>query len=315
MLVREARVELVGLLALLGGPLARVLDRERGDDDDDLLGAAAPVGLEDHPPEPGVDRQLREPAAERRERLPVVERGELLQQPDPVADLAPVGRVQEREVGDVAELRRRHLQQHGGEVRAQDLGIGEARARLEVLLLVEPDADSVGDTAAAALALVGGGLRDRLDRQPLDLQPRAVAADPGGAGIDHVADPRHGQRRLGDVRGQHDPARAARLEHALLLARGEPRVEREDLDVGPQPPLQRLGGVADLALAGEEDEHVTRRFAQQLLDGVADRVGLVAVLWERPVAHLDRVGASGHLDHRARRRSGRRSAVGRSSPR
>ena len=42
--------------------------------------------------------------------------------------------------------------------------------------------------------------------------------------------------------------------------------------------------------------------AQQLLDGVADRVGLVAVgilgVLERPVAHLDRVGAPGDLDHR-----------------
>ena len=36
----------------------------------------------------------------------------------------------------------------------------------------------VGDAAAAALALVGAGLADRLDREPLDLQPRAVAADP-----------------------------------------------------------------------------------------------------------------------------------------
>ena len=297
MLVGEAGVELIGLLALLGRALARVLDRQRGGDDDDLLRAAEPVGLEDHPAEPRVDGQLGEPAAERRELLALVERGELLQQADPVADLTPVGRVQEREVGDVAELRRRHLEQHAGQVGAEDLRVGEARALLEVLLVVEPDADPVGDPAAAALALVGRRLRDRLDRQPLDLQPRAVAADPGGAGVDHVADPRHGQRRLRDVRRQHDPARAARLEHAVLLAVRQPRVEREDLHVRPQPALQGLRGVADLALAGEEDEHVAGRLAQQLLDGVADRVGLVAVP-HGPVPHRDRVGAAGDLDDR-----------------
>ena len=63
-LVGEAGVELVGLRLLVGGPLARVLDRERGGDHDDLLRAVPPLGLEDHPAEPRVDRELREPAAE-----------------------------------------------------------------------------------------------------------------------------------------------------------------------------------------------------------------------------------------------------------
>ena len=46
-----------------------------------------------------------------------------------VAHLAAVGRVEEREVLDRRRARRRHLQDHRGEVRAQDLGVGEARAR------------------------------------------------------------------------------------------------------------------------------------------------------------------------------------------
>ncbi len=115
-------------------------------------------------------------------------------------------------------------------------------------------------------------------------------------------DPRHGERRLGDVGREHDPAPAVRLEHTLLLAGREPGVEREHLDVAAQAPGQRLRGVADLALAGEEDEHVARALAHQLLDGVADRVGLVAVrivcVLDRPVADLDRVRAAGHLHHR-----------------
>ena len=36
----------------------------------------------------------------------------------------------------------------------------------------------------------------------------AVPGDPRGAGVDHVPDARHGQRGLGDVGGQHDPAAA-----------------------------------------------------------------------------------------------------------
>ena len=92
------------------------------------------------------------------------------------------------------------------------------------------------------------------------------------------------------------------LEDALLLAGGEPRVERQDVDVGAQPAAERLRGVADLALARQEHEHVPLALAHQLLDGVADRVGLVAVrilrVLDRPVADLDRVGAAGHLDDR-----------------
>ena len=56
------------------------------------------------------------------------------------------------------------------------------------------------------------------------------------------------------------------------------REQRQDLDVGAQPALERVGGVADLALAGQEHEDVAGPLAQQLLDGVADRVGLVGVL-------------------------------------
>ena len=39
---------------------------------------------------------------------------------------------------------------------------------------------------------------------------------------------------------------------------------------------QRLGGVADLALAGQEHQDVARTLGRQLPDGVDDRLGLVA---------------------------------------
>ncbi len=152
--------------------------------------------------------------------------------------------------------------------------------------------------AAAALALVGRGLRDRLDRQPLHLQPRAVAADARRAGIDHRADARDGQRGLGDVRGEHDAPAAVRAEDALLLGGGQPRVERQDVDVVAQAAVERVGGVADLALAGEEDEHVAVGLAQQPLDRVADRLDRVVVLLDRRVADLDGIGAPGDLDDR-----------------
>ena len=56
----EPRMQLVGLRTLLGGALARVLQRHRRDDDQDLAHAAETVGLEDHPPQARVDRQPRQ---------------------------------------------------------------------------------------------------------------------------------------------------------------------------------------------------------------------------------------------------------------
>ena len=68
--------------------------------------------------------------------------------------------------------------------------------------------------------------------------------------------------------------------------------------------VQRVRGVADLPLAGEEDQDVARALGLELVDGVADRgdlvaVGVLAVLLEqRPVADLDRVRTAADLDDR-----------------
>ena len=89
-----------------------------------------------------------------------------------------------------------------------------------------------------------------------------------------------------------------RLEDLLLLGRRQARVERQDPDLGRQARGQRLRGVADLALAGEEDEHVAGRVVEQLLDRVADRVDGIVLLGGRPVADLDGIRAPGDLDDR-----------------
>ena len=247
----------------------------------------------------------------------------------PARDVAAVGRLDEREAGDVAEPERGHLQDDAGEVGAQDLGVGELRPRLEVLLGVEPDRDAGLDPAAAPGALVGRGLADRLDRQPLHLGARGVAADPGDAGVDDVADAGHGQRGLGHVGGEHDAAYGHRVARrrpgAARRPRAGSRAARSRRPSASVETRQLVGGVADLALAGQEDQHVARTLGRQLLDGVADRLGLVAddrlallvvlrQLQQRPVADLDGVGATGDLDDRARR-SGARTGRRRWSPR
>ena len=175
---------------------------------------------------------------------------------------------------------------------------------------VEPDRDAVGHAPAAAGALVGGGLADRLDRQPLHLGAHGVAADPRDAGVDDVRDAGHRQRRLGDVGGQHDAAHRGRVagEDLVLVGRAEAGVERDDLEPVALERVERVGGVADLALAGQEDQHVARALGRQLAHGVDDRLGLVALdrlavlvvlrqLEQGAVADLDGIRTTRHLDH------------------
>ncbi len=149
------------------------------------------------------------------------------------------------------------------------------------------------------------------------LRRAAVAGDAGGAGVDHVADAGHGQRRLGHVGGQHDAPALVRGEHPVLLGRRQPGVERQDLGVGQVEGPQRVGGVADLPLAGQEHEHVARAPRAAARATASAMAGdLVAAARrrrrrvERPVAHLDRVGAAGHLDDRAPSPKWRGEALG-----
>ncbi len=274
-------MRLIGGLSLLERPIAHVLHAERARDHQHLGERFAVARFENHPADPRIERQLRELAADRRQRIGVVDRAELGQQLVAIGDRPARRRIEEREVLDRAEAERLHPQDHAGQRRAQDLRIGEARPLREVGLVIEPDADAVADPAAPPCPLVRGRLADRLDQQLLDLVAVAVALDPRRAGIDHVADARHGQRGLGDVRGQHDAARAVRLEHAILFLLVQAREQRHDLDAGRVVPAQVIGGFADLALAGQEDQHVAAAgrpqravgaAAPELVDRIADRI-------------------------------------------
>ena len=140
------------------------------------------------------------------------------EQAQSIANLAGVRRFDEREVRDLAEPGLGHLQDHGREVGAQDLGLGELRTGGEVLLAVEPDADARSQASAASGPLVGRCLRDGFDRQSLHLGARRIARDSREPGVDHVPDAGYGQRGLGHVRGQDDPTAGVWREHPLLLA-------------------------------------------------------------------------------------------------
>src|SRR3546814_1477451 len=99
---------------------------------------------------------------------------------------------------------------------------------------------------------LGAGLADRLDVQAVELETRAVALHARQSRVDDIVDARHRQRGLGDVGRQHDAPLRTRVEHPVLVARGQPRVQRQDLGVAVLAVFQRLMRIADLALRSEE---------------------------------------------------------------
>jgi len=110
--LREALVHGVGRLSGVRWPFPRVLDGQRGRDDQHLADAPVVVGLQDHPAEARVHRQpgqLPPYAGESGATAPSTagrHRAQFFQQPYAVGDVAGVRRVHEREVCDVAEVER-----------------------------------------------------------------------------------------------------------------------------------------------------------------------------------------------------------------
>ena len=70
-------------------------------------------------------------------------------------------------------------------------------------------------------------------------------------GIDHIADAWHGQRGLGDICGQHDAARIAGFEDALLLLCRQACIQRQYLDMRRMMLAQGFGCVAVVDAAGK----------------------------------------------------------------
>ncbi len=348
LVVGELGVRGLGRLALLHGTVARVLHRQGRGDDQHFRQALVFARGQDHAADARVHGQLGQFVAGAGQgegragarAVGVLVRGggqfdgaQLLQQVVAVGHRAPRWRLHERELLDIVQLQRLHPQDDRGQRRAQHFRIGERGAVIEVLLVVEADADARPHPAATAGALVGRGAADRLDAQLLDLVAPRIALDARQPAVDHEADAGYGQRGFRHVGGQHDAPRiGARMEDLLLLGLRQPGVQRQHLGAGRMALAQRLGRFADFALAGQEHQHVARAVARAFVHGVHDGVDQVALLVARhalapglaggrrlafgrlfthgTVADLDRIQAAGDFDDRRRPVFGRREVAG-----
>ncbi len=159
----------------------------------------------------------------------------------------------------IADAPLRQVEHEGRQVGRQDFRprIGLQRAGLR--LVPQPVADARLGAPGAAAALVGGRARDPHGLQPRQTDIRLVARHARQAAVDHHAHAFDGERGFRDRGRQHHlaPARRRRRNGAVLLARIERAVERDDIDVGVGDALleQRLGA-ADFG--GARQEHQQR---------------------------------------------------------
>ncbi|MPM43209.1 hypothetical protein SDC9_89882 [bioreactor metagenome] len=95
----------------------------------------------------------------------------------------------------------------------------------------------------------------------------------------------------------------------MFLGGRQPGVQRQHLGARQLQVADRLGGVADLPLPGQEDEDVPGALGRQLADRVADPLVLVLLhrraalvigpgIDQRAIAQLNGIRTSRHLDHR-----------------
>ena len=294
------RVLLPRLGLLVGRDFVRVLHRQRRGQHTDRVLLLALAGRDDAR-DARVQRQPRQLAAERRQTALVVECAEHLQQPIAFGDVAVLGCVDPGEVVDIAQAQRRHLQDHAGQVGSQHLRVGEQIAALEIRLGIQAQAGAGTDTAATAGALVRRRLTDALDLQLLHAEPRRVAVDARGTGVDDVADAWHRDRGFSDVGGQHDARRAAAAEHAVLLFGRQPRIQRQHFGLR-KAARQGAHEVADFALAGQKHQHVTgpATAGPQLVDAVGDLAFQIQIRVGLAIAHRHREGAAFDLEDRRR---------------
>ena len=132
--------------------------------------------------------------------------------------------------------------------------------------------------------------------EALDARARVVTRDAREAGVNDATDAGNRDGGFGDVRGKDDALpRGDGLKRALLLAGGKGGEERDDFGVRTALVGEVLGGLADVALAGEEDQHVAvgREFVERVGDEAREvRVVLVG----RAPQRLDGMQAAGDAD-------------------
>ena len=300
--IAKARVALLGLAAVLGGSLARVLNRQRAGQHQQFREHAVMLRGQQHTRQRGIDGQRRHAPTQGR-KAARVQRAQLLQKPVAIAHPAPIGGIDKGKLVHVAEAEMLHAQHHRRQIAALDFRVGKRRPGPVILLAVQAQTHPRTHPSTAAATLIGTGPGHRLDGQALDAAAVRVAADARLPRIDDVANPRHGHGGFRHIGRQHhaQPGTALAGQHARLLGLIQTRIQ--GLHIEASGAAQAPGGIADIALRGEKHQHIPR-LAVHAIAHLAHRARhlfgrvLVSARLAGQILGAHRVAAPGDLDDR-----------------
>ena len=148
-------MRLVGLRLRLHRTVTHILHAERCSDDQNFIKGAACARLQNHATHARIKRQFGQLLADDGQLMGIIDRAEFGQQLVTVRDGTTRGPLDEGKVLDRAQVQGLHTQDHTGQRTAQNLRLGVACASVEIQLRVQPDANTVGDPAAATSTLIG----------------------------------------------------------------------------------------------------------------------------------------------------------------
>ena len=257
-------------------------------------------GIRQQPAQPGMHRQFRQAFTQSSQRPVAVHRGrehgqEVL---GGLQALFPRG-FEPRETPGVRVVPGLQGQDRPRQIHALDfgfrgggaLGIDQGRGQAH--------AASWRRAPGPACPLGQAGATDWLQAQFIEAGGGIVAVHPGGAGVDHRADPRDRHRGFRDIRGQHDFRSGSRGQRPILLVRGQAAVEGQDLPVQTQG-LHRPLALADFPGARQEHQDVPGVLPGGFFGhGVGHLFFQAAVRHQGAVAGGHREGPARGVDHRA----------------
>mmetsp|Transcript_33568 Transcript_33568/g.94269 ORF Transcript_33568/g.94269 Transcript_33568/m.94269 type:complete len:411 (-) Transcript_33568:152-1384(-) len=318
LLCRSGGPDLVGVLARRSEP--HPLGAEHRHERYGVAGAAQLVRREQAAGELRLQGVLGHPPAELRQLAVGVQGADEEQDAQRLHQAHPVGRLQEVEGHDVVDAHRLHLQGHGCQVRAQDLGHSHLREALQVRLLrVQAEALAVPRPPGAARALLRLHLRDLCHHERLHAGLGVEVLLLAVAAVYDVADVGHGERRLRDVGAEDElPAPLRDLVEDVPLVVGlHHSVQGDDHAVGDllaaidqalQLCLRQGDGLLALVHPREEDEDVARALAQVEVERDVHRRLHALRLGDGVVVHVYLEGAPRDLQDRAAVEVGREGA-------
>ncbi len=259
--------------------------------------AALPAtpGIDQHAGEARRQRQRPDGPALVRQASIRVDGLDLAQQRGGLGQRGDGRRIEKGERAGIGDAPGRAVEHQAGEVRRQDLRLGEGFERAGARFLPEPVADARLGSAGAAAPLVGRRAGDAHGFQPGEADRRLVARHAGKAAVDDDPHALDGQRCLGDGRGQHHLAAAGqgRLDREILRALVHRAVEGSQIDGGVDDPLLQLRfQPPDLALPGQEHQHGARLGPQSAQHGVGQFILDASARIAAEIARLDRKGAA-----------------------